>query len=151
MRDIHSNIASSLLLLKGRSALGVSGSANADLAGYDAAEILIGIKGTGATLGAAKNIKISILHGDTSTAATGAVATADLIGATATAGVILNINSSAAATGASGSTRIGYIGGKRHLKVKYVASGAATAATGANGIQLTVTVIKGNPAVAPVE
>lgn len=148
MRDLHSNIKAETLLMKGRTALGVTGSATSDLLGYNGAEILIGVRGSGATLGAAKNIKITLLHGDTSTAATAAVASADVIGVTPSSGVVKTY--SAAPTGSARDFRIGYIGGKRHIRVRYTASGAATAATGANGIQFTVTVIKGLPAVAPV-
>jgi hypothetical protein len=148
MRDLHSNIKAETILMKGRAALSLSGSATSDLLGYNGAEILVGIRGTGATLGAAKPVKIYLLHGDTSTAATGAVATADVIGVTPVAGLVKTY--AAAPTGAARDFRVGYIGGKRHIRVRYTATGVATAATGANGIQMTVTVVKGLPCVAPI-
>lgn len=148
MRDLHSNIKGETILMKGRAALSLTGSATSDLLGYNGAEILIGVRGSGATLGAAKNVKITLLHGDTSTAATAAVAAADVIGVTPVLGVIKTYT--AAPTGAARDFRVGYIGGKRHIRVKYTATGVATAATGANGIQFTVTVVKGLPAVAPI-
>jgi len=153
MRDIHSSIKGNLLLMKGaRTALGVSGSAYVDLAGYDAAEILLGFAGSGATYKAAAALKFSVLHGDTSTAATGAVSTTDLIGGTSTSGVVLNINTVALATAAAaaGCKRIGYIGGKRYLRVRYTATGVATAATGGDALRFVVMVVKGRPGLAPV-
>ena len=148
MNDMHSNIKAETVLFKMRTALGQTGSGYVDLQGYNGAEVLIGVRGTGATLGAAKNIKISLLHGDTSTAATAAIASTDVIGVTPSSGVVKNYT--AAPTGSARDFRVGYIGGKRYLRVKYTASGAATAATGANGIQFCVTVVKGLPAVAPI-
>ena len=148
MRDLHSNIKAETILMKSRVAFGVTGSATSDLLGYDGAEILIGVRGSGATLGAAKNIKITLLHGDTSTAATGAVASTDVIGVTTVSGVVKTYN--AAPTGSARDFRVGYIGGKRYIRVRHTASGVATAATGANGIQMTVTVVKGLPCVAPI-
>lgn len=148
MRDLHSNIKAETVLFKMRTALGVTGSGYSDLLGYDGAEVLIGVRGSGATLGAAKNVKISLLHGDTSTTATAAVASSDVIGVTPSSGVVKTYI--AAPTGSARDFRVGYIGGKRYLRVKYTASGVATAATGANGIQFCVTIIKGRPAVAPI-
>ena len=153
MRDMYSNIAASLLILRGREVLLSSGSAVADLAGYDAATILIGVGGSGTTLAAASNVRIFIYHGNDSTgAATGAVVTADLIGATSTSGRVMNLTSPTVAQAAAGITRVGYIGGKRYVRVKYFASGSATgaAATGAASVQLCVSVVKGRPALAPV-
>lgn len=148
MRDLHSNIIAETILFKMRTALGQTGSGYVDLQGYNGAEVHIGVRGSGATLGAAKNVKISLLHGDTSTAATAAVASTDVIGVTPSSGVVKNYI--AAPTGSARDFRVGYIGGKRYLRVKYTASGAATAATGANGIQFCVSVIKGLPFSAPI-
>jgi hypothetical protein len=152
MNELHSNIKAALLFIKGRSALGISGSTVVDLQGYNGAEIVLGFKGSGATYVAASALKFTVLHGNTSTAATGAIGTNDLIGNGHTSGVIMNINSEAAATAAvaAGCERWGYIGGKRYLRVRYSASGVATSATGANTVQFTGMVIKGLPAVAPV-
>lgn len=153
MRDLHSNLKASLLLLKGaRTALGISGSQYVDLQGYNGAEILLGFQGTGSTYKAAAALKFTVLHGDTSTAATGAVATADLIGGTSASGVVLNINTAALATAAAaaGCKRIGYIGGKRYLRVRYTATGVATAATGAGALRFTCVVVKGLPGLAPI-
>lgn len=152
MNELHSNVKANLLFIKGRSALGVSGSTAVDLQGYNGAEIVLGFKGSGATYVAASALKFTVLHGNTSTAATGAVGATDLIGGGHTSGVILNINTEAIATGAValGCERWGYKGGKRYLRVRYNASGAATSATGINTVQFTGVVIKGLPAVAPV-
>jgi hypothetical protein len=148
MRDLHSNMKAETILFKMRTALGVTGSGYSDLLGYDGAEVLIGVRGSGATLGAAKNVKFTLLHGETSTTATAAVASTDVVGVTPSSGVVKTY--SAAPTGSARDFRVGYIGGKRYLRVKYTASGVATAATGANGIQFAVTVVKGRPVVAPV-
>ena len=152
MRDIHSNIKADLLFIKGRTALGVSGSTCVDLQGYEGAEVVLGFKGSGATYVAANCLKFTILHGDTSTSATGVVGTDDLIGNGHTSGVILNLNTEAKATAqvALGCERWGYKGGKRYLRVRYTASGTATSATGANTVQFSGVVIKGRPALAPV-
>lgn len=150
MRDMYSNIAASLLILRGREALSTSGGSTADLAGYDSATILIGVGGSGTTLAAASNVRVFVYHGDTSTEATAAVSTSDLIGATSTTGRVMNLTTPTLAQAAAGVTRIGYIGGKRHIGVKYFASGSATGGTGAAGVQLTVVVVKGRPALSPV-
>lgn len=150
MRDMTSNIAASLLILRGREKLTESGSATADLAGYDSATILLGIGGSGTTLAAASNVRIFIYHGDTSTTATAAVATADLVATTSTSGRVMNLTTPTLAQAAAGITQVGYIGGKRHIRVRWYASGSATGATGAESVQLGVFVVKGRPALAPV-
>lgn len=149
MNDLHSQITADTLNLKGPTRLGASGSVVADLRGYSAAEILIAVAGTGATFSAANLVRISLLHGDTSTAATGACAAADLITSIPpVAGVVKTYNTKTAA--AAGLTKIGYIGGKRYLRVRYAASGTATGATGMTGTRISVAVIKGRPNQAPV-
>lgn len=141
-KDISHEIKSALLLFKGREALGVSGSACVDLSGFKTANILLNLRGTGAALSPKNNVKITILHGDTSTGATGAVASEYLSGATSLNGVVKNF--STAPTGAAKDSRIGYTGGKRYIRVRYDASGSASAATGANGIRMVTTVVKAN-------
>jgi len=151
MRDMKSNIAASLLILKGREKLTASGSGYADLAGYDAATILIGIGGTGSTVGAASNVKFYVYHSDTATSAgTAAVAAADIIGVTPTSGLVLSLATPTACAAAAGITRVGYVGGKRYIRIMYAASGAATGATGAETVKVMVSVVKGRPQLAPV-
>lgn len=149
MNDLHSNITADGLNAKGPTRLGASGSVVADLQGFAAAEVLIQLSGTGATFSAANLVRLSILHGDTSTAATAACSASDLITSiTPVAGVVKTYNTKTAA--APGLTRIGYRGGRRYLRVRYAASGTATGATGMTGTRIAVAVVKGRPGQAPV-
>jgi len=148
MRDLYNNLASDLRNVKGPVRAGASGSVVADLRGYDSAVAFIKLEGTGATFAAANLIRFSLLHGDTSTTATGAVGTADVSGVTPVAGVVKTLNTSTAA--AAGTTKIHYDGGKRYLRLRWVASGSASGATGFTGTRANVGILKGNPEKAPI-
>ena len=150
MNDLHSNINAVGLNAKGPVRFGVTGSVVADLRGFSAAEVMVGVEGTGASFSAANLVRVALFHGDTPTAATAACSANDLIGvATAPDGVILTLNTSTAA--APQVLKVGYKGGRRYLRVRHTASGTASGTvTGFTQTRLNYTVIRGRAGQRPV-
>jgi len=114
-----------------------------DLKGYNSAVVIInhGAKVAGDT----GTLDFTMTHADDDgTGSAGAyanVAAADVLGVTPTSGVILNL---AAAAVAAGITKVGYVGGKRFLKIAITESDS-----NATGTICDIIVVKGDPEVAP--
>jgi hypothetical protein len=114
-----------------------------DLQGYNSAVVIIshGAKAAGDT----GTIDFTMTHADDDgTGAAGAyanVAAADVQGVTPSSGVILNL---AAAAVAAAILKVGYVGGKRFLKIATTESAANS-----TGTICDIIVIKGDPEVAP--
>lgn len=152
MRDLHNNLSAVTAILP--QTVTTSGGAVAsgddalDLAGFESAELIVAVGASGDTLSGSVKLTVTIEHADEDagtpdTAGTyAAVATADLLGATSASGVVLTIDDPAedAVT-----HRLGYIGGKRFLKVTVTPSAGNT-----NGTPVAVSLVKGHPASAPV-
>lgn len=143
MKDLHSKIKPiGTLLPIVVSATGNSG--DIDLAGFDSAEILIlaGID-AGSGLGASHNLAFTLTHADDDgTGAAGSyanVAAGDVIGVTPSSGVVLTIDST---DEDDLLYRIGYVGGKRFIKLTWTETGTVS-------MPMAVVVIKGDPLDAP--
>lgn len=114
-----------------------------DLQGYNSAVVIInhGAKVVGDT----GTIDFTMTHADDDgTGVAGAytaVAAADVLGITPTAGVILNL---AGAAVAAAIMKVGYVGGKRFVKIAITESDS-----NATGTICDIIVIKGDPEVAP--
>ena len=141
MKDLYNHIKEisvikPMLLLDAASPAAVEKS----LAGYNSAVIVI--DNAAKPIGDTGTITLKLEHADDSSTFDSAgsyseVATADLQGATATAGIIFTL---ATAAQAAAITKIGYIGGKKWLKFTL-----AETDSNATGTQISVTLIKGHP------
>ncbi|BBF92120.1 hypothetical protein [Blastochloris tepida] len=115
-----------------------------DLAGFNAAAILIAVGASGIAFDATNKIEFVLKHGDTATLAEHtAVAPADVVDATVAAGGI--VKALTAAHPAADVTKLSYVGGKRFISVLADFSG-----THGTGTPICVAVVKGHPANAPV-
>jgi len=139
MKDLHSNIKPVAIIHPVVvSATGNSG--DIDLSGFNSCEIIVdaGIDaGTG--LGASHNLVFTLTHADDNgSGAAGSyanVAAADVLGVTPSSGVVLTIDS----TDEDNTLyRIGYIGGKRFIKLTWTETGTVS-------MPMSVSVIKGHP------
>lgn len=140
MRDLNSNLALAVALPAAVYSADNTPAA-IDLAGFDSAVLAISVGVGGITFSGTNKIEFVITHSDDGTTYT-AVTDADLRGVTGTSNGI--VKSLIAAHAAADVTRIGYIGGKRYLKVLADFSG-----THGTGTPIDVLVIKGSARYAP--
>jgi hypothetical protein len=115
-----------------------------DLAGFNAAAILIAVGAGGIAFDATNKIEFVLKHGDTDIVADhAAVAQNDVVGAiVATGGIVKSLT---AAHASADVTKLSYVGGKRYISVLADFSG-----THGTGTPICVAVVKGHPANAPV-
>ena len=149
MRDLDSH----LVVVEGINpivmtvAVGAKDTGSQDLQGYEGAVIAIhvGAKHASDTLSATNKITCLLEHADDDgTGAAGtyaAVAAADVRGVTPASGVVYTIDDAAKCALA---TQLGYVGGKRFVKLTLTPAG-----TIANGVPVSVEVVKGFPAKIP--
>lgn len=144
MYDLHSNVK--VLRAIEPKAVGTSGIANGslspalDIRGYRSAEFVIGHGTAGAT---GDTTDVVIYESDVSTGGFTSVADADLIGTEAAAGLPAQATARTSGTGKNISTKIGYRGNKRYLKIRLYGTGHATGIVAAS-------LVLSNPDVAPV-
>lgn len=105
-----------------------------DLAGFDAAEIILAIGAGGITFDATNKVEFKLTHSDDDSTYT-AVAVADMLGlaSVGTGGIIKSL---VAAHATAAVYRYGYVGGKRYLKLLADFSGTHGTATPMAGILL---------------
>ncbi len=143
MKDLHSNIKPVAVLHPVVvSATGNSG--DIDLKGFNSAELIIdaGVD-AGSGLSASHKLVFTLQHADDDgTGAAGSyadVAAGDVLGVTPSSGVVLTIDS----TDEDDTLyRIGYVGGKRFIKLTWTETGTVS-------MPMSVTLIKGHPHDAP--
>lgn len=139
MKDLYNNIEVSAILAP----VVVSATAthsDIDLAGFNSACLLIdtGVD-AGSGLSASHKLVFTLNHSDDGTTYS-AVTTADMLDLTVTSGVVLTIDS----TDEDATLyKLGYVGGKRYLELTYTETGTVS-------MPMSITLIKGNPEVAPV-
>lgn len=147
MKDLYNSIT---LVQSIAPVVGANSSAPAaveiDLAGFNSCVLAWLVGAEGSTLSDSNYWTMTLEHADDSatpgTAGTyAAVAAADVQGATPATGVVFTVDDPAKDNAVY---KIGYIGGKRHLKVTIAETG-----TGPN-LPQALLVIKGNPLDAPV-
>lgn len=114
MRDLHSNVSLASLIAAGfydaDTAL-----VSADLQGFDAAEVVILAGPGGITFSTSNKIEFVLTHSDEASANFTPVAQDDVLGVTvATGGIVVAFT---AAKAAASVHRLGYIGGKRYLRL----------------------------------
>lgn len=114
MKDIHSDMNVATLI--GAAALDADNTpAAVDMQGYEAGEIIISVGVGGITFSGSNKVEYKLTHSDDDSSYS-AVTDADVLGVTAvgTGGIIKSL---IAAHAAAANYRIGYIGGKRYLKL----------------------------------
>lgn len=148
MRSIHNEIkpVQSLQPQTVTSGGGAVNTSDIDLQGFDAAEIIVNVGANGGdTLNGTNKFTLKLEHADDD--GTGAadsyaaVGDTDIVGATQSSGVFATIDDAAED---SMLYRLGYIGGKRFIKVTITPAGTLS-----NGNPFSVTIIKGHPYIAP--
>lgn len=141
MRDLHSGVTVATLI--GAATLSADNTPPAvDLAGYQAATILLAIGVGGITFSGTNKIEFKLTHSDDDSTYT-AVTVDDLLGvdSVAESGIIKSLT---AAHAAASSYRFGYVGGKRYLKLLADFSG-----THGTGTPIAAMVLKGHGDVQP--
>ncbi|MBI1209661.1 MAG: hypothetical protein GC191_20555 [Azospirillum sp.] len=143
MRTLHHNIGPVLAI--GPATLAADNTPAAiDLLGFNAAAVLVQVGAGGITFDSTNKVEFKLKHGDDSTVGNhAAVDQDDVVGVTVATGGI--VKSLVAAHAAADVTKLSYIGGKRYLSVLADFSGTHGA-----GTPIAVTVVKGDPASAPV-
>jgi hypothetical protein len=141
MRDLHQ--VSNAALGIGTAVLAADNTPAAiDLAGYNGAEIILGIGIGGITFTAVNKIEFVLTHSYDDVTYV-AVTDADVLGVTGiTTGIIKSL---VVAHAAAAVYRFGYIGPRRYLKLLADFSG-----THATGTPISATIVRGYPSMAPV-
>ena len=139
MKDLYNNIETVAVLAP----VVVSATAthtDIDLAGFNSACLLIdaGVDaGTG--LSSSHKLVFTLDHSDDGDTYS-AVTTADMLDLTVSSGVVLTIDS----TDEDATLyKLGYVGGKRYLQLTYTETGTVS-------MPMSITLVKGHPAIAPV-
>jgi hypothetical protein len=147
MKDLHSNISVVQAIAPKAYTTGITGTADIDLAGYESAEIEITYGDHADTLSASVDFDVDLEEADDTGAGVhdtfADVVQADVLGCTLATGAIINHVEDDADTNQV--YRVGYVGGKRFLKVTVTANG-----THSTGTIIGINVIKGHPLGAPV-
>lgn len=144
MRDLHSGLlAATMLAAASLAATPVP--IELDMQGYSSAEIVLSIGAGGITFDDTNKVDFVLEHSDDG-ANWDAVTTGDVLGVagdgTITDGIIKALTAEHAA---AGTYRFGYIGGRRHVRLKPTFAGTHGTAT-----PLAATLILGHPASEPV-
>ena len=111
-----------------------------DLQGYESAVIAVNLGVNGDTLDATNYVKVTVQHGDTTTTYT-TVTAPDVLGATPASGVVVTDDGAA---DDDATYLVGYIGGKRYVKVTVTPIGTLT-----NGTPVSVDVFASHERHAP--
>jgi hypothetical protein len=141
MRDLYNNIGLDVVIANATYDADTTPAA-VDLAGFNSAVIELAIGAGGITFSGTNKIEFVLTHSDDNS--TYANVTADDVQgpASVSSGIVKSL---VAAHATADVTKIGYIGGKRYIKLLADFSG-----THGTGTPIGVTVIKGTPAMAPV-
>lgn len=121
---------------------GAKATGDVDLQGFQSAVLVINCGASGDTLDASDNITVKLEHADDPSSYS-AVEEDDVLGATPSGGVVLSLDS---LDKDQATYRIGYVGGKRYIKVTVTPNGTLN-----NGTAMALDIIKGHPLAFPVE
>lgn len=141
MRDLASNITEQILITSATYSADTTPVA-VDLQGYDAAVVLIEVGAGGITFSGTNKIEFVLTHSDDNSTYSN-VADADIQGVSGTSNGIVYSLTSAHASGTI--TEVGYVGGKRYIKLLADFSG-----THGTGTPLSAIAILGRPNLRPV-
>jgi hypothetical protein len=135
MKDLHNNIKTVRAIEP--KAIGTTGIANGslspaiDLQGYSSCEFVINHGTAGAT---GDTTSVVIYECDTATGSFTSVADADLLGTEAAAGLPAEATARTSGVGKNITTKVGYVGNKRYVKIRLYGVGHATGIVSANAI-----------------
>jgi hypothetical protein len=115
-----------------------------DLNGYNSATLYISVGAGGITFSTTNKVEFKLTHSDDDSTYT-AVEQADVIGPTVASGGIVRSLVAAKAAADTAPTEVGYIGGKRYLKLLADFSGTHGAAT-----PMSAVLVRGNSIYKPV-
>ena len=141
MRDLYSRLSPAVTLAAQTADADVTGT-EVDLQGFESAMISLEIGVGGISFSGSNKIEFVLEHSDDKISWT-AVTAEDVQGVTGITSGIVKALTTAHAT--ADVTRIGYVGGKRYIRLNADFSG-----THGTGTPFAATVIRGNPALAPV-
>lgn len=141
MRDIYSTLAA-VTVLDPAVITADNTPAAIDLQGFNAALLLIYVGVGGITFSATNKVEFVLTHSDDNSTYS-AVAVTDVLGVDSVTGGI--VKSLVAAHAAADLTAVGYVGGKRYLKLLADFSG-----THGTGTLIGATLVKGHPALSPI-
>ena len=140
MKDLSNNIVHVVSLAAAVRTAAANGT-GVDLQGYESATILVDVGAEGDTLSSSVHFEVSLEHSDDNSTFTD-VAQADIIDGTISAdGIFLKLDGTTGGDPdtAGGIFRVGYVGGKRYVRVVLAKTG-----THSNGTPLGAMVIKGH-------
>ncbi len=140
MRDLSNNINPAVSIINAVKTAAGNGT-GVDLQGYESATILVDVGAEGDTLASDKYFEISLEHSDDDSTYTDC-AQADIIDGTISAGGIwLKLDGTANGNpdSAGGIFRVGYVGGKRYVRVVLAKTG-----THSNGTPIGAMVVRGH-------
>ena len=140
MRDLSNNINPAVSVINAVKTAAANGT-GVDLQGYESATILVDVGAEGDTLSSTVYFEISLEHSDDDSTYTDC-AQADIIDGTISAGGIwLKLDGTANGNpdSAGGIFRVGYVGGKRYVRVVLAKTG-----THSNGTPIGAMVVRGH-------
>ena len=140
MKDLSNNIAPVVSIINAVRTAAVNGG-GVDLQGYESATVLVDVGAEGDTLSSSVHFEVSLEHSDDDSTYTD-VAQADIVdGTISSGGIFLKLDGTAGGNPetAGGIFRVGYVGGKRYVRVVLAKTG-----THSNGTPIGAMVVKGH-------
>jgi hypothetical protein len=143
MRDLSNNIVPANSIINAVKTAGANGT-GVDLQGYESAMIVVSVGAEGDTLAANLNFQISLEHSDDDSTYTDCVQAEIIDGTIAAGGIFLILDGTGTAgtdgnpDSAGGTWWIGYVGGKRYVRVVVAKTG-----THSTGTPISALVLKG--------
>ena len=140
MRDLSNNIVPVVSLAAAVRAAAANGT-GVDLQGYESATVLVDVGAEGDTLSSSVFFEVSLEHSDDNSSFSDVVQADIIDGTIAADGIFLKLDGTSGGDpdSAGGIFRVGYVGGKRYLRVVLAKTG-----THSNGTPLGAMVIKGH-------
>jgi hypothetical protein len=140
MKDLSNNIAPVVSIINAVKTAAANGT-GVDLQGYESATVLVDVGAEGDTLSGSVYFEISLEHSDDDSTYTDC-AQADIIDGTISSGgiwLMLDGSTGGNPDSTGGIFRVGYVGGKRYIRVVLAKTG-----THSNGTPIGAMVIKGH-------
>ena len=139
MRDLSNNINPAVSIINAVKTAAGNGT-GVDLQGYESATILVDVGAEGDTLSSSVYFEISLEHSDDDSTYTDC-AQADIIDGISSGGIWLKLDGTANGNpdSAGGIFRVGYVGGKRYVRVVLAKTG-----THSNGTPIGAMVVRGH-------
>lgn len=145
MRDLSNNIVPANSIINAVKTAAANGT-GVDLQGYESAMIVVSVGAEGDTLAANLNFQVSLEHSDDNSTYTDCVQAEIIDGTIAADGVFLILDGTGTAGSSDGNPDsvggtwwIGYVGGKRYIRVVIAKTG-----THSTGTPISALVLKGN-------